>query len=77
MISSTRNSTIGGINPHFMNKKLQETCVSHLTQPGSFQIKKEFDREFEVLGLWVAADGDQLKNKFELKICFHRGEIDS
>jgi hypothetical protein len=58
---------------HYMNEKLQETCVTPLTNSGKFKIEKDFSESFEVLGLWVAADADQLKNQFEVVI--HKIEL--
>ena len=51
-----------------MHSSLKEECLAFLTAKGAFVLQKQLDTPIEAIGLWIAADGDNLKQSFELEI---------
>lgn len=59
---------VGQKHSHFFNSLLEQECVTKLDKPGEFQLQKKFPSAQEIIGFWIASDGDDLKSKFELTI---------
>ncbi len=53
---------------HFLSSKLEEKCVTLIDGPGDFEISVDLNVPEKVVGLWLASDGDDLKQKFQLQI---------
>ena len=59
---------VGKIREHFFNSMLKQKCVLHLSKPGPVNFSQSMDFKENILGLWIASDGDNLKQKFDLTI---------
>ncbi len=53
---------------HFLSSVLQETCVTLVESKGPFVIDVVLPAAENVVGLWLASDGDDLANRFTLEI---------
>ncbi len=58
---------------HFLSSKLEEKCVTLLDGTGEFEISVNLEKPKKVVGIWLASDGDDLKQKFQLQI--HKIEL--
>lgn len=53
---------------HYLDSSLKEECVTLLEKVGPFTLSKKWTQPLQVLGVWIATDGDDTQSRFELKI---------
>ncbi len=58
---------------HYLDSSLKEECVTFLEKAGPFTLSKKWTQPLQVLGVWIATDGDDTQSRFELNI--HNIEI--
>lgn len=53
---------------HPLSNFFHENFVFDLSKEGRFKLESSVNKEFESIGLWLSADGDNSKSKFNIKI---------
>lgn len=68
LTTTQQHNLIGSHRTHPLNDLMYETRITYLESPDEFEMVYQFEEPVVVLGLWIAADGDDTGSSFDLFI---------
>lgn len=68
LTTTQQQNLIGSHRTHPLNDLMYETRITYLESPDEFEMVYQFEEPVVVLGLWIAADGDDTGSSFDLFI---------
>jgi hypothetical protein len=63
-----KKEKLGQRTNHPLDSTLKVKCVKVVNTPGSFELEHSWPSPLQVMGLWIASDGDDTQSQFELHI---------